>query len=407
MERQGMKLPLLIGGATTSKIHTAVKLAPVYSGPTVYVLDASRSVNTASSVLSAEQQGPYLEAVREEYAGLRKLHAGRQAKAILPIAEARARGGKFSFDAGAIVKPTFLGTKVFTDFPLAQIRETIDWSPFFHAWELRGRYPKIFEDPTVGETAKKLFDDGQKLLNRIVHENLLQARGVIGFWPANRVGDDIELYTDDSRTQVLTTLHTLRQQVIKDNDQPNLALADYVAPKESGIADYVGAFALTTGIGIESIVAQFEKDHDDFSAIMAKALADRLAEAFAEHMHLLVRKELWGYAKNETLDNEALIREEYQGIRPAAGYPASPDHTEKRTIFDLLQAEKNAGVKLTENFAMYPTAAVSGLYFAHPSARYFNVGKIGRDQVEDYARRKGLDVATMERWLAPVLNYDV
>jgi 5-methyltetrahydrofolate--homocysteine methyltransferase len=404
MTREGFSVPLLIGGATTSKIHTAVKVAPAYTGPTIHVLDASRAVNVATSILSTEQKDAYAKRTAEEYVGLRELHANRQAKPMLPLEEARRLGAKLTFQ-GSIVKPAFLGVKVFADFPLEQLRETIDWSPFFHAWELAGRYPKILDDAIVGTEARKLFADAQRLLDRIIAEKRLQARGVVGFFPANRAGDDdIELYADESRAKVAAVVHSIRQQAPKDSGQPNFALADYVAPKSDGV-DYMGAFAVTTGLGLDQLVAEFEKDHDDYNAILAKALADRLAEAFAERLHMIVRTEIWGYAKDEKLDNDALIREAYRGIRPAPGYPACPDHTEKRTLFDLLSVEKNTGLKLTENFAMYPTAAVSGWYFAHPDARYFNVGKIGKDQVEDYARRKGMTVEEAERWLAPILNY--
>ncbi len=406
MERQGFKIPLLIGGATTSRAHTAVKIEPVYTAPTVHVLDASRSVNVVQRLLSRDLKDEFVRDTRQEYAGLRELHQNKQQRKLLSLEEARERRAKFDWSQVDIVKPSFLGTKTLVDFPLAQLRERIDWSPLFHTWELRGRYPKIFDDATVGTEARKLFDDAQRLLDRIIGEKLLSASGVIAFWPANSTGDDIELYSDDGRKQVHRVLHTLRQQADKTSGQPNLALADYVAPKESGRADYVGGFAVTAGLGLESLVEVFDRDHDDYNSIMAKALADRLAEAFAETLHELVRKEFWGYAKDERLDNEALIREAYRGIRPAAGYPASPDHTEKATLWELLDAERNASIRLTETFAMYPGASVSGLYFAHPESRYFNVGTIGRDQVEDYARRKGMEINTVERWLAPYLGYD-
>ena len=325
---------------------------------------------------------------------------------MLPISEARRRKAPFQLTQADITKPSFLGLKN-VEMPLEQIREYIDWTPFFHAWELRGSYPKIFSDPVVGVEAKKLFDEGQQLLDQIIAEKWLTARAVVGFWPANSVGDDIELYTDESRTKVLTVIHTLRQQAEKESVLPNYALADFIAPKDSGVKDYLGGFAVTAGIGTDAIVEHFRKQHDDYNAILAKALADRCAEAFAELLHQIVRKQFWGYAKDEMLENAALIDEKYQGIRPAPGYPACPDHTEKRALFDLLDAEKNAGIELTENFAMFPTAAVSGFYLANPGSKYFNVGKIGRDQVEDYAQRKGMDLATVERWLSPNLNYDI
>jgi 5-methyltetrahydrofolate--homocysteine methyltransferase len=406
MTRQGLTMPLLIGGATTSKAHTAVKIAPAYKSSVTHVLDASRSVNVVSNLLSDERRPAFLAAMEAEYAALREIHGNRQAKPLLALEEARRLGAQFEWKVPSAPAPTFTGTRVLKNFPLEEIRERIDWTPFFHAWELRGRYPKIFDDPAVGAEARKLFADGQRLLDRIVAKRLLQAHGVIGFFPANRVGDDIALYTDEKRETVRATLHTLRQQAPKDSGQPNLALADYIAPAGSGLADYVGGFAVTAGHGIEALVAEFEADHDDYNAIMAKVLADRLAEAFAEVLHERVRKEFWGYATDEKLSNDDLIREQYRGIRPAAGYPASPDHTEKATLFSLLDAENAAGIQLTESFAMYPGAAVSGLYFAHEDARYFNVGKLGRDQVADYAARKGIPLADVERWLGPNLGYE-
>ncbi len=308
-------------------------------------------------------------------------------------------------DGDIAPKPTFTGTKVFESFPLEELVPYIDWTPFFHTWELRGSYPKIFDDKYVGVEAKKLFDDAQELLKKIVKEKLLQANGVIGFWPANGIGDDIEVYTDDSRKTVLTTIHTLRQQVEKVKGEHYYALSDFIAPKDTGIPDYWGGFAVTTGIGCDKLVAEFERDHDDYNSIMAKALADRLAEAFAEKMHELVRKEYWGYSKGEQLGTDELIKEEYQGIRPAPGYPACPDHTEKTTLFELLSAEENAKMHLTESLAMTPAASVSGFYFAHPQARYFGLGKISKDQVEDYAVRKNMPLEDVERWLGPNLNY--
>ncbi len=406
MERQGLKIPLLIGGATTSKAHTAVKIEPAYTGPTVHVLDASRSVNVVSSLLSEDQREGYLRKIREEYAGQRELHGTKQARPLLSLADARSRGADFPWTEPSAGAPAFLGTRVFRNVPLQEIRERIDWSPFFHAWELRGRFPSIFEDATVGEEARKIYDDAQRMLDEIVAEESLRAHAVVGFWPANRSGDDIELYRDETRDAVQATLHTLRQQAPKDSGQPNFALADFVAPKEAGVPDYVGGFAVTTGDGVDALVRKYEADHDDYHAIMVKVLADRLAEALAERMHERVRKELWGYAAGETLDNDALIREQYCGIRPAHGYPAQPDHTEKRTLWNLLKPDEAVGIRLTESFAMAPGASVSGLYFAHPKARYFNVGKLGRDQVEDYARRKGMTLEDAERWLAPNLGYE-
>ncbi len=405
MERQGFSLPLLIGGATTSKAHTAVKIEPCYSGPVIHVLDASRAVGVAGSLVSDSLKTDLVRNTRTEYAGIRTARAGRsEGDNQIKIEEARAN--RLVLDLTVPVpRPSFLGVRAFDNFPLATLVERIDWTPFFQTWELAGHYPAILSDPVVGPTASDLFREARTLLDGIVADNLLTARAVVGFWPANASGDDIELYTDETGSDVAATIRTLRQQHRKSGSRPNLALADFVAPKATGLRDYVGAFAVTAGIGLEPIVAEFQRDHDDYRAILAKALADRLAEAFAEAMHELVRKELWGYASTESLSNEDLIREKYQGVRPAPGYPACPEHTEKRTLFELLDAPANAGIHLTESFAMYPTAAVSGYYFWRPESQYFGVGKIGRDQVEDYARRKGITVAEAERWLAPNLGY--
>jgi 5-methyltetrahydrofolate--homocysteine methyltransferase len=406
MERLGMKQPLLIGGATTSPAHTAVKIAPHFSGPVIYVKDASRAVGVCSNLLSDDLRDAYVQGVADEYVAIRERHQNRSNETKrLTLAEARANAFKPDWAAYVPPAPTFIGLKAFHDYPLAEIAERIDWTPFFLAWELHGRYPKILDDVVVGEEAKKLFADGQAMLKRIIAEKWLEARAVIGLFPANSVGDDIQIYTDESRSKVAMTYHTLRQQAVKSPGKPNLALADFVAPKESGVKDYLGGFAVTAGIGIDAHVAAFEKNHDDYSAIMLKALADRLAEAFAELMHERVRREFWGYAKDEALTNEDMIAEKYRGIRPAQGYPACPEHTEKGPLFELLQAPENAGITITESFAMLPTAAVSGFYFAHPESTYFALGKIGRDQVEDYAKRKGWDLATAEKWLAPVLGY--
>ncbi|MGE3151877.1 MAG: methionine synthase [Nitrospiraceae bacterium] len=405
MNREGFKIPLLIGGATTSKAHTAVKIAPAYGEPVVHVLDASRAVGVLGQLMNPVDRARFTEQIRLDQDQIRQAHQDRGPKHLAPLAEARAR--KFVTDWAAldVPSPARCGVRVIEHQPLEALVEYIDWTPFFHTWELRGRYPTIFQDATVGPKAKELFDDAQRLLKDIVARKLLTAKGVYGLFPANSVGDDIEVYADEARIRVLTTVHTLRQQSEKPTDQPHLALADFVAPKDAGRQDFVGAFAVTAGIGIEALCERFERDHDDYNSIMAKALADRLAEAFAEYLHLRVRRE-WGYGEDERLSNEELIRERYRGIRPAPGYPASPDHTEKRLIFDLLQAEKHASITLTESLAMYPAASVSGWYFAHPEARYFGVGKIGRDQVEDYARRKGMTVAEIERWLAPNLGYE-
>ncbi|MHC4150151.1 MAG: vitamin B12 dependent-methionine synthase activation domain-containing protein, partial [Planctomycetota bacterium] len=406
MERLKFNKPLLIGGATTSRIHTAVKIAPNYSGPTIYVLDASRSVPVVSELTSDDSRDGLVKEIEKEYERVRQEHSRRQAKKqFVSLAEARANKVKIDWKNTAITAPNKPGITVLRDYPLQEIRKYIDWKPFFISWELKGNYPDIFKNPDVGEEARKLFDDANRLLDRIVTERLLSANGVIGLFPANSIGDDIELYSDESRSEVLLVLHTLRQQSAKTGGNPNRALADYIAPKENGIKDYVGGFAVSTGFGIEALVEQFEKDHDDYSSIMVKALADRLAEAFAELLHEKVRKEYWGYAPDESFTNEELIREKYQGIRPAPGYPANPDHAEKPTLFELLQVEKSTGIALTENFAMYPAASVCGIYFSHPQSKYFGIGKIQKDQVEDYARRKGMSGAEVEKWLGANLGY--
>jgi len=406
MERQEFTIPLIIGGATTSRIHAAVKVAPNYSGAAIHVLDASRSVTVCSSLMNRDGRDAYIQGIKDEYAKAREAHANKKSdKRFLSIEEARAGRFQISLDGDVAPKPAITGTKVFDAYPLEELVPYIDWTPFFHTWELRGSYPKIFNDKYVGTEAKKLFDDAQVLLKRIVDNKLLRASGVIGFWPANSVGDDIEIYTDDTRSTLLTRIHTLRQQAEKARNEPYYALSDFIAPKESGVPDYWGGFAVTTGIGCDELVAEFEADHDDYNSIMAKALADRLAEAFAEKMHELVRKEYWGYSKGEQLGTDELIKEEYQGIRPAPGYPACPDHTEKTTLFEILKAEDNAHMHLTESLAMMPAASVSGFYFAHPQARYFGLGKISKDQVEDYAVRKNMPLEDVERWLGPNLNY--
>lgn len=408
MEREGFDLPLLIGGATTSRIHTAVKISPNYArSQAIYVTDASRAVGVVSSLMSPEERPKTIAQVREEYLRMAETHArGRAEKSRVSLTNARANRMKLDWSGYQPPKPSFLGTRSFKAYDLAELARYIDWTPFFQAWELKGAYPRILEDDKYGEAARNLFDDAQALLKQLIAEKWLVANGVVGFWPANSVGDDIEIYSDESRKKKIATLHTLRQQMLRDEGKPNLALSDFVAPKETGLADYIGGFAVTTGIGEEDVARRFERANDDYSKIMVKALADRLAEAFAEAMHEKVRRELWAYSPTETFSNEELIAETYQGIRPAPGYPAQPDHTEKGTLFTLLDAEKAAGVKLTESYAMWPAAAVSGLYFSHPDSRYFGLGKIGRDQVEDYATRKGWTVEEAERWLAPVLNYD-
>jgi 5-methyltetrahydrofolate--homocysteine methyltransferase len=402
MQRQGFTVPLLIGGATTSRAHTSVKIAPGYEQPVVHVLDASRAVGVVSSLISPQLKPDFVGKNLAEQLRLRREHeAQRETKPLLSLDKARERRTPIEWKAADIAKPAFIGPRLLENVPLEELVPFIDWSPFFHTWELRGRYPAILDDPK----AKELFDDAQKLLQRIVTEKLFTARGIYGFFPANSVGDDIELYTDESRETVLTTFHTLRQQMEKPADQFNHALSDYIAPKNSGLADYLGAFAVTSGHGVDELAKKFEKDHDDYNSIMAKALADRLAEAFAEYLHKRARID-WGYGANENLSNEDLIREKYRGIRPAAGYPASPDHTEKGILWELLDVENKAGIKLTESYAMWPASSVSGLYFAHAESKYFGVGKLGRDQVLDYHLRKQMDLRAVERWLSPYLNYD-
>ncbi len=444
MERQGFKIPLLIGGATTSRVHTAVKIEPNYpSGTTVYVTDASRAVGVCSNLLSNTSRDSYIAELKADYQVARDQHEGKKGKAsYVSLEEARKHGFKTNwgdqippaplsikggnaavsskesatpsspFDKGGLrgiyvpPKPTLLGVQKLENYPLEILVDFIDWSPFFQAWEMAGRYPKILQDEVVGEEARKLFADAQAMLKKIVKEKWLTANAVFGLFPANTVNsDDIELYSDNTRKKVAMTWHNLRQQTKKPADIPNFCLADYIAPKETGVKDYIGGFAVTTGIGIDARVAEFEKQNDDYSAIMLKALADRLAEAFAEHLHLRVRREFWGYASDEALSNEDIIAEKYRGIRPAPGYPACPEHSEKGPLFDLLQAPKNAGITLTESYAMLPTAAVSGFYFSHPQAQYFATGKVDKDQVADYAKRKGWTLEEAERWLAPVLSY--
>ena len=405
MERTGMKIPLMIGGATTSRVHTAVKIAPYYSGPVVHVNDASRSVPVLGSLLSNDHKEQFMKGIVDDYARIRTQHdnANNQNK-FIALEEAQKNKVKIDWATQTVVPPTKLGLQALENYPLDKLVPYIDWTPFFHSWEMKGSYPKILDDKEKGIEAKKLFDDAQAMLNKIVNEKWLQANAVIGLFAANAVGDDIEVYTDENRTELLTKFHTLRQQTLKPEGHPNIALSDYVAPRSSGVNDYVGAFALTTGEGIDSRVEEFEKNHDDYSAIMLKALADRLAEAFAEHLHERVRKEYWGYAIEETFSNQELIQEKYNGIRPAPGYPAQPDHTEKNQLFELLKATNATGITLTESLAMLPTASVCGLYIGNENAQYFGLGKINKEQVEDYAKRKGMEVEVVAKWLAPVLN---
>ncbi|RWC48787.1 MAG: methionine synthase [Mesorhizobium sp.] len=407
MEREGLDIPLLIGGATTSRVHTAVKIHPRYTkGQTVYVTDASRAVGVVSSLLSNETKGGYVDTVRAEYKKVADAHARSEAdKQRLPLAKARANAHRIDWSAYQPPKPSFTGMKVFDNWDLAELARYIDWTPFFQTWELKGRYPKILEDEAQGAAARQLFEDAQAMLTKIIAEKWFAPRGVIGFWPANAIGDDIRLFTDDERSRELATFFTLRQQLTKRDGKSNVALSDFVAPAGSGKPDYIGGFIVTAGIEEVAIAERFERANDDYSSIMVKALADRFAEAFAERVHEKVRKEFWGYAPDESLAPDELIGEPYRGIRPAPGYPAQPDHTEKATLFRLLDGEGNAGVSLTESYAMWPGSSVSGIYLAHPESYYFGVAKVERDQVEDYARRKDMPLAEVERWLGPILNY--
>ncbi len=406
MERIGLKIPLLIGGATTSKVHTAVKIDPQYNNPVVHVNDASRSVSVLSALLSTTLRKPFLETIENEFETLRKHHANAKSNdKYIAIDQARANKFKVDWKSTQVTKPALRGVKKFENYPLEEIAKLIDWTPFFHTWEMKGSYPKILDDEIRGTEARKLHKDALELLDQIINQKMLTANAVVGIFPANSEGDDIVIYTDDNRNETLMTLHALRQQSQKPFGTPNLALSDFIAPASSGVADYIGGFAVTTGMGIEKWVEIYEKDHDDYNSIMIKALADRLAEAFAELMHKRVREELWGYSAGENLSQEQLIKEQYRGIRPAPGYPACPDHTEKWLHWQLLDVEHHTGIKLTESLAMYPTASVSGLYFAHPEASYFGLGKISKDQVEDYAERKGMPLNEIEKWLNPNLNY--
>jgi len=421
MQRQDFHVPLLIGGATTSRAHTALKIEPHYKSPTVWVKDASRAVGVAQSLISAELVDAFMAKVRAEYVEIRERHKDRgPSKRLVSLEHARGQAFAGNWETYEPPVPQRPGITVFGDYPLAELVERIDWTPFFNTWELSGHYPQIFEDAVVGAQARELFEDAQAMLKRVVAEKWLTARGVIGLWPAARVGDDVEVLPLTSslageaasrsaaaeELKSVATIHFLRQQVDKPPGRPDFCLADFVAPKESGVRDWIGGFAVTAGIGIERMLAEFERDHDDYSSILLKALADRLAEAFAERMHERVRKEFWGYARDEALANADLVAEKYRGIRPAPGYPACPDHTEKATLFELLDATANAGIELTESFAMYPASAVSGWYFSHPDSQYFVVGRISKEQVEDYARRKNWTLAEAERWLAPNLDYD-
>lgn len=407
MERQGLEIPLLIGGATTSRAHTAVKVSPRRSGPVVWVKDASRSVPVAAALLDDKQRPALLEATEKDYAALRERHAQKSERPMLTLGKARANRTPIEWDGYTPPVPAQgVGVRDFEDYDLAELREYIDWQPFFNAWEMKGRFPDILNNPASGETARKLYDDAQEMLDTLIKEKWLTANGVIGFFPANAVGDDIEVYTDDTRSEVLTTLHNLRQQGEHRDGVPNKSLGDFVAPKETGLADYVGAFAVTAGLGSADKIKEFKAANDDYNAILLESLADRLAEAFAERMHQRVRKEFWGFQPDEQLDNEALIGEKYVGIRPAPGYPACPEHTEKTTLWELMDVKERTGIELTESMAMWPGAAVSGWYFSHPQSQYFVVGRLAQDQVADYAKRKGWTLAEAERWLGPNLGYN-
>jgi len=399
MQRMNLNIPLLIGGATTSRIHTAVKIDPKYDGTVIHVLDASRSVPVAGELISKNTKENFHTKTKASYQELRDNHAKRKSgKEYISIE--KARENRYKIKSESIITPELLGKKVFDDYPLDEIRNYIDWTPFFQTWMLKGKYPKIFENQTVGKEAKKLFDDAQVMLDDIIKNKLLKAKAVIGLYEVEKNGDDLKFITEENKSK---EFHFLRQQGKKSGGLPNFSLADFLSDSDT---DYAGCFAVTAGIGIEELIEKFKADHDDYKEIMVKALADRLAEAFAELMHEKVRKEYWGYAKNEDLDNESLIKESYEGIRPAPGYPACPDHTEKRTLFDLLEVEKNTGIELTDSYAMYPASSVSGFYFGHPESRYFGLGKINKDQVEDYAARKGMTIKQVEKWLTPNLAYD-
>jgi 5-methyltetrahydrofolate--homocysteine methyltransferase len=404
MERLSFKVPLLIGGATTSRAHTAVKIAPHYSEPVVHVVDASRAVPVTTSLLSPEGKPAFVAQHRAEYENLRKLHGSPKHK-LMSLPAARAKRTPIQWRAEDLPAPDFTGVRALPDVSLATLREYIDWTPFFHTWELKGVYPRILDHEKYGEQARQIFAEGNALLDTIIEKKLLTARGVYGLFPAYGVGDDVELYADAGRQEVRERFHFLRQQTVKDDGEPARCLGDFVAPRASGLRDHLGGFAVTTGIGLKEVCERFKADNDDYNAIMAEALADRLAEAFAEYLHQVVR-DAWGYGHREDLSKEQLIKEEYRGIRPAAGYPACPDHTEKGTLWRLLDVEQQTGMLLTESFAMWPGSSVSGLYFAHPESRYFTLGKIDRDQVADYAARKGMTVPEIERWLGPNLNYD-
>ncbi|MCF6243214.1 MAG: cobalamin-dependent protein, partial [Bacteroidales bacterium] len=405
MKRKDLNIPLLIGGATTSKLHTAVKIAPNYDGGIVHVIDASKSVGVSANLISKDIKNDFINEINEEYEQIRQKHSEKTSK-LVSFEFAKEHKFKIEWKKEDIAKPQFTGTKVFEDYPLNEIAKFIDWTFFFHAWDIKGKYPAIFEHPKKGKEAKKLFEDAQEMLQKIIADKMLQAKAVIGFYPANSIGESIELYQSENQRDLLCAFHHLRQQsekYLNNKKDYLLSLADFIAPKESGIIDYLGGFAVTAGIGIEKWIKKYEDENDDYSAIMVKVLADRLAEAFAELMHFRVRTEFWGYAANENLSMDDIVKEKYRGIRPAVGYPACPEHSEKKVLFDLMQVTQKTGIHLTESFAMYPAASVSGFYFAHPQSKYFNVGKIGKDQLADYAKRKGISLDLAERYLSPNL----
>ena len=405
MEREGFRIPLLIGGATTSEVHTAVQIEPVYNGPTIYVRDASQSVGVVSNLMSDERQEAFMTQTREEYANIRERRTkNRKRVNLLPFSVAQERKFTPGLQNYQPPEPSMIGIKVFDDYPLSELVDYINWSPFFTIWGLRGKYPNILVNPEVGEEARKLLKDAEALLRIIIEEKRFQARAVVGLFPANSVGEDTEIYADAARTEPIATLHHLRQQTEQPFNRPNLSLGDFIAPKATALPDYIGAFAVTTGYGVPEFCAEFEREQDDYNSIMAKALADMLAEAFEEKMHEYVRTTLWGYAVDEALDNDVLSAERYRGIRPLVGYPACPDHNQKRTLFDLLKVTENTGITLTENLATFPAASVSGWYYAHPESRYFSIARIGEDQVADYAERTGMDIETARRWLKPLLT---
>jgi 5-methyltetrahydrofolate--homocysteine methyltransferase len=405
MQRQGFKIPLLIGGATTSEIHTAVKIAPHYDHPVVYVPDASRAVGVVSALLSDTQRDAYMTEVNAKYAAARERFANKgQHKKLIQLAEARANAYRPDFTAYTPPKPKKPGLHVFDNIGFEELRPYIDWSPFFYTWGLMMKYPKIFEDEKIGEEAQKIYDDAQRMIDTFIADGRIRPRGVVGLFPAASMGEDIVIYSDETRTKEINRVYGLRQQLKKDNNKPNYCLADFVAGADSGVADYIGAFAVTSGDGLETIVAEYEAAHDTYNSMMAKAVADRFAEAFAEYMHAHVRRDLWGYAADEKLSVDGMIAEEYRGIRPAPGYPANPDHTQKETLWQLMDVEKNTGIRLTESLAMWPASSVSGLYFAHPDSYYFGVNVIGRDQLADYAARRKISEAEAEKWLAPILD---